>query len=316
MYDIHSRPGVTYASGFLVLLGAVGVGLFLGSLAAAGIWTAMTGQSVFSMQKDMLNPKYADAMRVMQLVSTLGIFFLPAWATAKYISKKPFRFLGFNSYFGLRQVGLAILIMLASLPLVGALSELNKLIPLSPGLIAKFKAMEDSYEEQVKILSRITGVTEYILSLIIMAIVPAIFEETLFRGGIQNLLQRITKSPWLAIGITSIIFSAIHLSFYGFLPRLGLGIILGLLFYYSESLWLPIIAHCFNNALVVTQIYYLTSKGKPIEDAMNESSPIWWGAIALVIIVFLFRLYKKNAAADLAAKKPKEEVALEDQWMT
>ena len=316
MYDIYSRPGVSYTSGFLILLGSLGVGLFIGSLAAAGIWTAMTGQSVFTMAKDMLNPKYADAMRVMQLVSTLAIFFLPAWVAAKFMSKKPFRFLGFNAYFSLKQVGIAILIMLAALPLVGALSEVNKMIPISPAWTAKFKAMEDSYEEQVKVLSHISGISEYIISLLVMAIAPAIFEETLFRGGLQNFLQRITKNPWLSIGITSVVFSAIHLSFYGFVPRLGLGIILGLLFYYSESLWLPIIAHCFNNSLVVTQIYYLTSKGKPIDDAMNESSPIWWGAIALVIIVFLFRIYKKNAVADLAAKKPKEDVALEDKWMT
>jgi membrane protease YdiL (CAAX protease family) len=189
------------------------------------------------------------------------------------------------------------------------------MIPLSPAWEAKFKGMEDSYAEQVKVLSKITGVGEYLLSILIMAIAPAIFEETLFRGGLQNLLQRVIKNPWLSIGITSLIFSAIHFSFYGFIPRFGLSVILGLLFYYSGSLWLPIIAHCFNNALVVTQIYYLTMKGKPVEEAMNETYPVWWGIIAIAVIFVLFRIFRKNAEHDLATLKPKEDVALEDQWL-
>jgi membrane protease YdiL (CAAX protease family) len=316
MYDIHSRPGVSYGSGLLILLGTVLVGLFIGSGIAGGVWVAMTGRSIFSMATDILNPKYANVIRVIQLVSTFFIFFIPAYITARVLSKKPFRFLGFNNYFSMKQVGIAILIMLAALPLVGALSEVNKLIPISESMAAKFKTWEDNYAEQVKVLSKISGIGEYIVSLLIMAIAPAIFEETLFRGGLQNLLQKITKNPWIAIGITSIIFSAIHASYYGFIPRVALGVVLGLLFYYSQSLWLPIIAHCFNNALVVTQIYYYTRQGKPIEEAMNESNPIWWGLIALAVIIFLFRIYKTNAGKDLAAKKPVEDIALEDQWMS
>lgn len=313
---MDAKPGYSYTSGLWILLGALAVGFFLGSMAAAGIWILMTGRSVFTMETDILNPKYADAIRVMQLVSTFIIFFLPAWAAAAVINRKPFKLLGFNRYFTARQAGITILICLATLPLVGALAELNQMIPLTPSLAAKFKALEDSYEEQVKVLSKISGVGEYVLSLLIMAIAPAIFEETFFRGGLQQYLQKITKNPWIAIGVTSIIFSAIHFSFYGFIPRLALGIMLGLLFYFSESLWLPIIAHCFNNALIVTQIYYLTMQGKPVEEAMKETYPIWWGLIALPVLYFLFRKFRENAKKDLAALKPKEDVALEEQWLS
>jgi membrane protease YdiL (CAAX protease family) len=250
------------------------------------------------------------------LISTFFIFFLPAWFAANMVNRKPFRFMGFNLYFSAKQVGLVVLIVLAALPMVGALAELNRIIPLSDKLAAKFKAMEETYADQVKILSKISSPGEYLLSLLIMAIAPAIFEEVLFRGALQNLLQKATRSPWVAIGITSIIFSAIHMSYYGFIPRMALGIVLGLLFYYSESLWLPIIAHALNNSLVVTQIYYMTLKGKPVEDAMNETYPLWYGLVAIAALVFLFRIFRKTAAADLAAKKPTEDVALEDQWLT
>ncbi len=316
MYDVYARPGTSYLSGFFYLIGMVLIGLFVGSLLSGGLWVLLTGQSIFTMEKDMMNPKFADAIRILQVVSTFFIFFIPAVITAKILSRRPFRFLGFNFYFSPRQLGLVILIMLVSLPLVGALSELNKLIPVSPSLAATFKKLEDTYEQQVKVLARITGWGEYIVSMIIMAFAPAIFEETLFRGGMQNILQKLTKNPWLSIGITSVIFSIIHFSYYGFLPRVALGVVLGLIFYFSQSIWLSIFAHFFNNAIVVTEMFYLTRNGKPVEEAMNETFPVWWGLIAIAVLLLLFRLFKRFAEQDLKTKKPAEDIAVEENWLT
>jgi uncharacterized protein len=316
MYDVHSRSGVSYGSGFFILLGMIGLGLFFGSLLAGGVWVMMTGNSIFTMEKDMMNPQFSNAIKALQLVSTFFIFFIPAMVTAMIMSRKPFRFLGFNLYFSQKQAGITILIMLCSLPLVGALSEINKLIPIPHNWEVVFKKMEDSYAQQVKVLAEIRGWGEYFIALIIMGLAPAIFEETLFRGAMQNILQKVTNNPWISIGVTSIIFSAIHFSYYGFIPRVALGVILGLIFYYSGSIWLSILAHFFNNALVVSQIFYLTQKGKPIEDAMNDSSPVWWGIPALLALVFLFRFFRKFALQDLKSKKPAEDTALEEKWMT
>jgi membrane protease YdiL (CAAX protease family) len=215
-----------------------------------------------------------------------------------------------------KQLGVVILIMLVAFPLVGALSELNKLIPVSQSMAATFKKLEDTYEQQVKVLAHISGWGEYIVSMIIMALAPAIFEETLFRGGLQNILQKMTGKPWIAIGVTSVIFSIIHLSYYGFLPRVALGVVLGLIFYFSQSLWLAIFAHFFNNAVVVTEMFYLTKQGKPVEEAMNDSFPVWWGLLAAAVLVLLFRLFNRFATRDLRERKPAEDVALEEQWMT
>jgi hypothetical protein len=178
--------------------------------------------------------------------------------------------------------------MLVSLPLVGALSELNKIIPVPAAWAKVFRDLEDAYEKQVKVLSHIATFKDYLISMAVMALGPAIFEETFFRGGMQNLLWRWTRKPWLAIIITSIIFSAIHFSYYGFIPRVALGVVLGLLYYYSGNLWLSIAGHFLNNALVVTQIYYLTSQGKSIDEAMNETYPIWIDVIALAALAGLF----------------------------
>jgi len=149
-----------------------------------------------------------------------------------------------------------------------------------------------------------------------MALAPAIFEETLFRGGLQNILQKLTRNPWISIGFTSIIFSLIHFSYYGFLPRVALGVILGLIFYYSQSIWLSIFAHFFNNAIVVTEMFYLSRKGKPVEEAMNDTFPIWWGILAMAALMVFFRVFRKFAEKDLLAKKPAEDIALDEKWIT
>jgi len=268
------------------------------------------------MEKDMMDPQFAGAIRILQLVSTFFIFFIPALVTAMILSRKPFRFLGFNMYFSFRQTGIVILIMLVALPLVGALSELNKIVPVPASWEATFHKLEETYEKQVKVLAHITGWGEYIISMIIMALAPAIFEETLFRGGLQNILQKLTRNPWISIGFTSIIFSLIHFSYYGFLPRVALGVILGLIFYYSQSIWLSIFAHFFNNAIVVTEMFYLSRKGKPVEEAMNDTFPIWWGILAMAALMVFFRVFRKFAEKDLLAKKPAEDIALDEKWIT
>ncbi len=316
MYDVYARPGVSYQSGFFYLLGLVLLGLFFGSLLSGGVWVLLTGRSIFAMEKDMMDPQFAGAIRILQLVSTFFIFFIPAVLAAMILSRKPFRFLGFNMYFSLRQLGMVILIMGVALPLVGALSEINKMVPVPASWEATFRKLEETYEKQVKVLAHITGWGEYIISMIIMALAPAIFEETLFRGGMQNILQKLSRNPWISIGFTSIVFSLIHFSYYGFLPRVALGVILGLIFYYSQSIWLSIFAHFFNNAIVVTEMFYLSRKGKPVEEAMNDTFPVWWGIIAMAALMIFFRIFRKFAERDILAKKPAEDIALDEKWIT
>jgi membrane protease YdiL (CAAX protease family) len=128
-----------------------------------------------------------------------------------------------------------------------------------------------------------------------MALAPALFEEVFFRGGFQNMMYRATGQMWTSILITSLLFSAIHFSFYGFLSRVALSIVLGLLFAYTQSIWMVVIAHFLNNAMGVFQIYYLRMKGLPITDLSEDKYPIWWGIVALGALIYLFSYFKKSA---------------------
>lgn len=317
MYDIYSRPGRSYFSGILILLGAVLVGMFAGSALSMLLWTVTTGQSIFALQKEMANPSYKEVLRWIQVISTFFVFLVPSVVMAFYMSRRPMRFLGFNRFVSPRQYFITLLIMLAALPLSGALGDLNEMIPLTPALETKFKFLEDQYMQQVKVISSIKCMTDYIASLILIALLPAFFEEMLFRGGLQNLLFRQTKNVWIAVLATSIIFSAFHMSFYGFLPRMMLGVVLGLIYQWTGNLWLPTLGHFLNNAIGVTQLYWYQMQGKSLEEAMKDDPmPMWAGSIGLIVVVALFFQLHKQALSDKKTLVPPEDQANEEQWLS
>ena len=147
-----------------------------------------------------------------------------------------------------------IIALLALLPIVGVVNEWNQAISL-PDFLAPLEAwMRESEDLATELQERFLSGTSYwdlIINIIVMAVTPAICEELLFRGVIQNQLEKWFKNAHVAVWVAAIIFSAIHFQFYGFFPRMILGAALGYLLVYGKSLWLPIVAHCVNNSLAV-----------------------------------------------------------------
>jgi membrane protease YdiL (CAAX protease family) len=206
--------------------------------------------------------------------------------------------LGFNQKSSFKTIGIGLLLMAATIGISGALVTLTEMIPLSPGLTRYFKGLEDTYMKQVKVLSEMSGIPDLIMSLLVMALAPAIFEEVFFRGGFQQMMTKATGNVLVSIIVTSILFSAIHFSFYGFLSRTAMGIALGFLFAKSGNLWIPILAHFFNNAVAVIQVYILKMNGKSIEEGMDDKFPLFVVLFAVPAIFYLLSLYKKSVARD------------------
>jgi len=260
----------------------------------------------------ILKPENATAVRWMQLISTTFIFFLPSVIYAYICHVKPFKHLGFKNQFSvitLRQMGLVLLIVLACSPVVGMLQDLTEMLPWSKATLAKFKTAEDDYFKQVMVIARMDNFLDYIISMIMVALLPAIFEEALFRGGLQNLLSRWFKMPVLAIIITSIIFSAIHGSYLGFLSRFALGFVLGWIYYRTGNIWLNIIAHFFNNGMAITILYFSTKPGTKMDPAkMDDHYPLWTGLIAIAVIAGLFIYFDKISKKEI--DRPGEEAQM------
>ena len=296
MIDKNSR-NFSFSSQLGRLLGLVGAGLVVGILISAGIWIVMTGRPLTSMENDMMNPKYYDAIMWMQVASTFFMFFLPAYVMAIICYRNPSKFIGFNTNFNYKQFLIVLVIVFFTFPLSGALAEWTKMIPIPKSWKVYFTSMEADRAAQEDALIQINSFSRYILSMIIIALLPAVFEEVCFRGGLQNILTRWFKGPWIAIIVTSIIFSAVHFSYYGFFVRVFLGVALGLVFYYSGSIWLSILFHFLYNGIQVTALYVDTmSQHKHTKD-IEENFPVWMGVIAIVIIVIAFIKFRELSLA-------------------
>lgn len=304
-----------YPSQFAIGCAFVGAGIIIGLLVSfipligKIDFFSMKGGSASEIMDKILVPENANALRWSQFLSTLFIFFLPSVMYAYVCHKKPFLHLGFKKSFDIKQVLLVIFIMLACLPVVSALQEVTEIYPWSKAALARFKEAEDAYNKQVEVMARMNNFFEYIIAVIVIALLPAVFEEVLFRGAIQNLLSRWFKLPILAIVVTSVFFSAIHGSYLGFLSRFALGFVLGWVYYRTGNIWLNIIAHFINNALAVTVLYISTKPGEKIDPSkMEESSPLWLVMVSLAALAFLFVLFEKTIKKDI--DRPGEEVLI------
>jgi len=293
--EINDRnsKGISLPAQFGILLGLVGAGLIIGGIVSVAVWVAMTGKSFLTMETDMLKPQYYNPVMIIQGVSTFFMFFLPVYFTALISYRKPARFIGFNTNISYKQVLILLAILFLTFPLSGALGELNKIVPIPIKWATKFKAMEDSRAAEEGALININTFSKYIISMLMIGLLPGLFEEICFRAGLQNILTRWFKGPWIAIIITSIVFSLVHISYYGFLVRFALGVILGLIFYYSKNIWLSALFHFLYNGLQVTALYVFTLSGTKDPKDIEENFPIWAGLVAIVLIYYLFMQFKK-----------------------
>jgi len=98
--------------------------------------------------------------------------------------------------------------------------------------------------------------------------------------------------PIVAIVVTAILFSAFHFSYFGFLSRMSLGIVLGLIYYYTKTIWLPILMHFINNAIGVSALYMVRNNPKQIDKVLDSNLAYYWLLLGLLMLVLLFKQLK------------------------
>jgi membrane protease YdiL (CAAX protease family) len=219
---------------------------------------ALTGISVDSLSDlspaQLSKPGMLTFLRGMQFVQFIGLFVLPAWICSQLFSYEPNRFLGFQAP-NLSQFWFSSsLIMIILLPFTQLVGELNQRIIFPGGMKEWMQSQEKSAEQTVKALLSAQSLNDLLLNLFFVAVLAGVGEELLFRGLIQRILVR-KYGRWTGIVIAAILFSAMHMQFYGFFPRFLLGVVLGILFAYSGSLWVAILAHFFYDAMLITAAY-------------------------------------------------------------
>jgi membrane protease YdiL (CAAX protease family) len=295
---MHQKPLLNYPSQFALLLALLGIGIILGNSIVLGIGSMIMHVPMKTVPSLLNDPKNKEISQFLNTLASFLVFCLPAIILGKIVNRKPFDYLGFRSRISSKQVLLVVMIAFVGLILSGALGEINQAIPLPAKWLKAAKEAEAKYKESMLAMVSMKSFADYLLAIIVMAVAPAMFEEILFRGALQKVFVGWTRSSFLGIFLASIFFSAIHFSYFGFLPRTALGMILGYVFYYSKNLWYNIFIHFLYNGIIVTQLFQATRKGKQIEKVMDESMPIWMGVIAVLGIFILMRLFKQES--DLA----------------
>jgi uncharacterized protein len=162
---------------------------------------------------------------------------------------------------------------------------------------------EDLNEHLVKLFTTFDSFGQFVFGFITIAVLAGFSEELVFRGMLQPTLQRATGNPHVAIWITAFLFSALHMQFFGFFPRMLLGIIFGYMYYWSGNLLLPMIAHMVNNGLSVIAVY-LHQKGK-LEVDVDSTEAFPWpyvviGTIFFAVLMFYFRRFYRNPNSSTA----------------
>jgi membrane protease YdiL (CAAX protease family) len=245
------------------------------------------------------HPGSIALLKFLQCVSTVAIFLVPAWLFSFYVFRdRPFYHLGFRKASGISFYLLAVLLLLLSFPLDGWLSQLNRGIALPAWMIDREKAAD----QQIIAFLKTSSTMGVLVNLFVIALLPAICEEACFRGALQPILIRLFKSPWAGIVLTAVVFSAFHLQFQGFLPRMLLGLLLGAAYWYSGSLLVSIVAHFFTNAVQVIAVAFY-----PKYMMEDPSVPFYWSLISLIIVVALLAVMKRQSKT----KYPEDSYAKE-----
>jgi len=205
---------------------------------------------------------------IVQTISAFGTFLVPALLFGYCTSKEWFSYSDADQVVSPPMVGYVVVLSLFILPVIAFLGYVNEQIIL-PDFMHNIEVWMQRMEQESKALMQVLTANSNFLILAVnigvMALLPALFEEFLFRGTIQQFFFKWFANKPVAIIVTAFIFSAIHLQFYGFLPRFLLGIYLGYLFVWSNSLWLPIIAHFMHNTNSLIFDYSAQQRGIDLE---------------------------------------------------
>ena len=239
------------------------------------------------------------AIRITQALTTIGAFLVPALLFAYCQNRQWFDYNAANCRPNQTMVNMVLILSVTLLPVVGVLSAFNQSIMPQEGSVAEFmRDMEEAANHILELVTSQRSSWDLISNILVFAVLAGICEEFFFQGSLQPLLMNWSKNPHVGILLTALIFSALHFQFYGFIPRFLLGVYLGYLFYWSRSLWLPILAHVLHNALSIMVDYTLQGRGINTDNMqytdVHGSLPTAAACalISAMAIVYIWRIYR------------------------
>ena len=260
-------------------------------------------------------PLSVTSLKWIQFFQATAMFLLPPLCMAYLWAKAPMKWLKVDNFQSFKVSSMAILLMLVALPAINLLADINQQMAL-PTFLEPLEAWMKTQEETAKQLTeQFLSVTTYsglIINILLMALLPAVAEELTFRGVLQRLFQgsnvsdfHTVKVPHIAIWVTAILFSAIHMQFYGFLPRMLMGALFGYMLVWTGSLWVPILMHFTNNAMAVILYFVATRAGWDMEkvDAIGTGDTLWLGIVSIVLTIGGIYAFRRSTTMSNASSR-------------
>ena len=234
----------------MILLSFLGCFILAGVL--SGILIKLTNVSILDIQSIMPDMKKEIlVIKVQQLISMVCIFILPALTIPKILKQPTISYLKLDKSPNYRYYIIVILIMTACIPIMNLIINWNESIVFPEQIESILRASENRNQHTMKLILSNTSLSALFLNIFIVAIIPAFGEELIFRAVILNFFIKQIKNIHIAIFVSAFMFSFIHFQFYGFVPRLLLGMLFGYLVCQTSSLWPAIFAHFFNNFIAI-----------------------------------------------------------------
>ena len=290
----ESKPSTQLLFTALVIL-ICGIAVMVLSIALGWLFYGVNLAEMGKAIEDLTNPKSISLLKFFQTFQSIGVFIIPPFIVAWFLHDRPSVFLQYRKLPDLKSVLFVIAIISFSNPLINWLTEINSKLSLPEFMSSVEIWMQDSEKQANQVTEAFLSTSSLITvfsNIVMIAILPALGEELLFRGIVQQLIKKISGNAHAAIWISAAIFSALHMQFFGFLPRMVLGAMFGYMLEWSGTLWLPIIAHFVNNATAVIA-YYLMQKGL-IGNGIDKTGTSSDGSsyLVLVSIIFLFVFFR------------------------
>jgi uncharacterized protein len=283
--------------------------LVFGFLLISSILGIVIARPVFGMNFNeifqILSNPDADNLglvKYFQIIQSIFLFLVPALIASWLFSEDMVQYLQADKKPAAMTLLLVMITLIVAIPLLNALALFNSEMILPPwmhSLEVKIKSMEETAGRLTGLFLTGGGWFTLALNLFMIAVLPALGEEFLFRGVIQRLLTDWTRNKHVGIWMAAFIFSFIHFQFYGFLPRFLLGLYFGYLLVWSSSIWVPVTGHFINNGVAVLYYHFATKPmGETNMDKLGTSREfnyvLYLSIISTVILLVYIHMKEKE----------------------
>lgn len=241
------------------------------------------------------------AMRIAAVMQSLFQLIVPAIATAMIVTRRPATFLAIDRRIDLRLLLLAAAALITATPMMNRLIALNEAVTLPDSLAwleQSLKQMEEQAAATIAVMQGGTSVGDLVMNILIIGVLAGLGEELFFRGTFLRLMTTGRINPHIAVWTVAVVFSAVHLQFYGFVPRTLLGAYFGYLVVWTRCLWIPVIIHALNNIIYISSEWIAARQGLD-ESAINSyDGNLLVNAASVIItaalLVIIYRLSDKS----------------------